>query len=121
MAERNRLKTAVRYYPGVAVVDLDGEINAFAQAALNDAYAEATSGQPGALLLNFGTVQYINSTGIALIVSLLTRARQSQRRLLACCLSPHYVEIFQITRLAEYIPIYEDEAGALLAASDVAS
>jgi anti-anti-sigma regulatory factor len=55
----------------------------------------------------------INSTGIALIVSLLARARKSKRKLLACGLSQHYVEIFQITRLVDFMSVFPDEASAL--------
>ena len=65
----------VRREPGGAVLDLRGEINGFAQEALDAAYAEAEKGNSGAILLNFEGVDYINSTGIALIVGLLARAR----------------------------------------------
>ena len=95
-------------------IDLHGEINAFADSALNAAYAQADQLNPTNIVLNFVDVDYINSTGIALIVSLLTRARKSQRRLAAYGLSNHYVEIFQITRLTEFIDIYPDEDNALV-------
>jgi anti-anti-sigma factor len=94
-------------------MDLHGEINAFAEDPLNAAYAEAESSNPRAILLNFGDVEYINSTGIALIVGLLSRARESGRRLLACGLSDHYAEIFSITRLADFMDVFPDEASAL--------
>ena len=58
-------------------------------------------------------IDYINSTGIALIVSLLGRARASQRRLSAYGLSDHYVEIFNITRLSDFMGIYPDEKSAV--------
>jgi anti-anti-sigma regulatory factor len=63
--------------------------------------------------LNFGGVDYINSTGIALIVTLLARARAARRRMLACGLSDHYVEIFNITRLADFMTVFPDESTAL--------
>ena len=104
----------VRHHrPRVAVVELHGEINAFAEDVLNAAYAEAEREAPDTILLNFSDVDYINSTGIALIVGLLARARTSHRRLLACGLSPHYVEIFSITRLADLMSVFPDEASAL--------
>ena len=103
----------MRHKSGMAIVDLHGEINAFAEDSLNAAYSEAESHGPEVILLNFGDVNYINSTGIALIVSLLARARASNRRLLACCLSDHYVEIFQITRLADFMSVFPDEASAM--------
>ena len=74
------LEATVRQEPSVAVIDLTGEINGFAEEALNAAYAEAESNDPEAILLNFEGVDYINSTGIALIVGLLAQARASDRR-----------------------------------------
>jgi anti-anti-sigma factor len=107
------LEAQVRHQPAVAIVDLHGEINAFAEDRLNAAYAEAESRAPDLILLNFSDVNYINSTGIALIVSLLARARKAKRRLLACGLSDHYVEIFQITRLVDFMNVFPDEKSAL--------
>ncbi len=105
----------VRRQPGTAIIDLRGEIDAFAESGLNAAYAEAESQDPSTILLNFGDVSYINSTGIALIVGLLAQARKSHRRLLVYSLSDHYTEIFQITRLADYMSIFPDESSALAA------
>ena len=97
----------------MAVIDLSGEINGFAQEVLDAAYAEAESNDPEAILLNFEDVDYINSTGIALIVGLLARARASKRRLLACNLSEHYMEIFDITRLSDFMSVFPDEESAM--------
>jgi anti-sigma B factor antagonist len=107
------LEAQVRHQPGIAIVDLQGEIDSFAEDVLNTAYAEAESRGANIILLNFSKVDYINSTGIALIVSLLARARKSKRRLLAYGLSDHYVEIFQITRLVDFMNVFPDEASAL--------
>ena len=99
--------------PRVAVIDLHGEINGFAEAILNDAYAEAEGEHPDVILLNFADVDYINSTGIALIVSLMAKARTAGCRVVACSLSKHYEEIFQITRLSDFMTIYPDQNTAL--------
>ena len=107
------LEAQVRHQPRVAIIDLHGEINAFAEDVLNSAYTDAESRKSDVILLNFSDVDYINSTGIALIVSLLARARKSKRRLLACGLSNHYVEIFQITRLVDFMNVFPDEKSAL--------
>ena len=111
------LEASVRYPPGVAVVDLHGEINGFGEEALNAGYTEAEAKDPEVVVLNFEGVDYINSTGIALIVSLLARARASKRRLLAYGLSDHYVEIFNITRLSDFMSVYPDEESAISEAS----
>jgi anti-anti-sigma factor len=107
------LAAGVRQAPGVAIIDLHGEINSFGEDVLNAAYAEAEQQAPDAFLLNFSDVKYINSTGIALIVGLLARARKAHRRVLACGLSDHYIEIFQITRLVDFMSVFPDESTAL--------
>jgi len=112
MAVRH-LEVEVRREPGGAVLDLRGEINGFAQEALDAAYTEAENGNPEAIILNFEGVDYINSTGIALIVGLLAKARASHKRLLACNLSEHYVEIFNITRLSDFMSVFPDEKSAM--------
>ena len=112
MIERH-LEAGVRRTSAGAVVDLRGEIDGFAEEALTAAYAEAEADNPGAILLNFEGVEYINSTGIALIVGLLARARAAKRRLLACNLSDHYVEIFNITRLSDFMNVFPDEESAM--------
>ncbi len=106
-------ETSVRSQPGAAVIDMRGEINGAADETLNAAYTEAESHDSTDIVLNFNDVDYINSTGIALIVGLLAQARKSHRRLVVYGLSDHYAEIFQITRLADFMNIYPDEATAL--------
>jgi anti-anti-sigma factor len=112
MAVRH-LEAEVRQERGRAILDLRGEINGFAQEALDAAYSEAESNDPEIILLNFEEVDYINSTGIALIVGLLARARVSKRRLVAFGLSDHYVEIFEITRLSDFMSVFPDEQSAM--------
>jgi anti-anti-sigma factor len=109
-------EASVRHNAASAIVDMRGEIDGFAEQALNTAYTEAASNNAPTILLNFTSVNYINSTGIALIVGLLAQARKSGRRLLTYGLSEHYVEIFKITRLSDFMNIFADEPAALAAA-----
>jgi anti-sigma B factor antagonist len=58
----------------------------------------------------------MNSGGIGLLVTLLVRAQRQRQNLLACGLTEHYRQIFELTRLDEAIGIYDDEDNALAAA-----
>ena len=107
------LSTSVRLEGDIAVIDMHGDINAFAEEGLNAAYNEAASHNTASIVLNFSGVEYINSTGIALIVGLMAQARKSHRRLLTCNLSDHYLEIFRVTRLSDFISIFPDEQSAI--------
>ena len=106
-------KAKVRYEDGKALVDLPARIDGSAEQTLNDAYAEATSRGTAQLVLNFSGVEFLSSTGIALIVGLLARSRKDGKKISSCGLSDHYREIFEITRLADFMQIYPDERSAL--------
>ena len=106
-------ESAVRYQGGTAVVDLPAQIDSTAEHTLNDAYAAAAAHGAKTVLLNFGGVEFLSSTGIALIVGILARARKDGRTITAASLSDHYKEIFEITRLADFMTIYADEKAAL--------
>jgi len=89
------------------VVELSGQISAGAESGLQEAYAEV-SAEPK-VLLDFSAVDYINSTGIALIVGILAQARKNGQELQATGLQEHYREIFRITRLSDFMTILDDE------------
>lgn len=103
------LEALVRDLDGSVTIELVGDIDGRAEAALDTAYAEVESAD--AVLLDFGRVSYINSTGIALIVGLLARARKNGQALSARGLSDHYRQIFEITRLSDFMTIVDGEEG----------
>lgn len=105
--------SGIRRSGRTAVIDLHGEIDARADAAIHAAFEEALAADPDVVLLNFGDVDYLNSTGIALVVGLLARSLKDGRQLLAFGLNDHYRELFRITRLADYVGLFRDEASAL--------
>ncbi len=108
----------VKVRPSVdfTVLELHGQVNRDAETELNRAYDAAAAAEAGSLLLNFSGVDYINSTGIAVIVGLLARARKDRRALAVCGLTDHYRTIFEITRLVDFMQVYPDEESALTGA-----
>lgn len=104
------LEARVQRGDGIATVALAGDVDGGAREALDAAYVEAAGA--ATLLLDFGDVAYINSTGIALIVGLLGRARADGVAVAACRLSDHYRQIFEITRLSDFMSIHADERSA---------
>ncbi len=105
-------EASIRPETGVTMIDLSGKIDSFAEQGLNTAFEEAERLPAQTIVLNFQNVGYINSTGIALIVGLLARARKQHRQLVVIGLSEHYTEIFRITRLSDFMSIYPDEVSA---------
>jgi anti-sigma B factor antagonist len=101
------LSHEIRRQGDVVEVVLSGRIDRDAAAALDEAYAAASVDAPAALQLDFTEVEYINSTGIALIVSILARARAQRIGVRAAGLTEHYLHIFEITRLSDFIEIVQ--------------
>lgn len=103
--------------PSVAIIDMQGQLTAAAEDALMEAYNTACQGNPRAIVLNFAGLEYMNSSGIGLLVTLLIRINRSGQRLLTYGLSDHYRHIFELTRLDDAIGVYDTESDALRAAS----
>ena len=98
------------------IIDIGGEVNAFAEGALMDAYTQACQDQAKAIILNFSGLEYMNSSGIGLLVTMLIRTQRQKQRLFAFGLSEHYRQIFELTQLDKAIGIHPSEAAALAAA-----
>ena len=96
-----------------SVVDITGDVTAACESDLMQAYGQASGPRTRAIILNFSGLEYMNSGGIGLLVTLLVRANRQRQRLLAFGLSTHYRQIFEITRLDEAIAIFDNDGAAL--------
>lgn len=105
----------------ISIIDIRGDVTAFAENVFMDAYTQASSNNTSAIILNFSDLEYMNSSGIGLLVTMLIRAQRQKQQLLAYGLSDHYQQIFELTRLNEAIAIYNDEETAVAAVDGVKS
>lgn len=113
MPEATVKMTVRRVNPTTSIVDIVGDVSAFAENVLMQAYDEASEATTRAIILNFTDLAYMNSSGIGLLVTLLIRTNRQKQRLLAYGLSDHYQRIFQLTRLNEAILTFPSEEAAL--------
>src|SRR5436305_576767 len=102
--------------PRTSVIDIEGDMTAAAEGVLMEAYGEANTPTTRTIILNFSGLEYMNSSGIGLLVTLLIRVNRQKQQLRAYGLSEHYHHIFELTRLNDAIKIYDSESGALAAA-----
>jgi anti-sigma B factor antagonist len=115
MPELNVSMTVRNPADAVNVIDIAGQVTGFAEQILGEAYDEANQSGTTMILLNFTDLEYMNSSGIGLLVTMLIRAQRNNCRLAAYGLSSHYRQIFELTRLDDAIAIFESEADALAA------
>jgi anti-sigma B factor antagonist len=102
--------------PTASVIQIDGDITSGSEAALMDSYGRAVASGARTIVLDFAGLEYMNSGGIGLLVTLLVRVQRQGQRLLAVGLNEHYRQILALTRLDEAIGIHDSEAAALAAA-----
>lgn len=100
-----------------SILRIEGDITSASEADLMAAYGLAVANGAKAVILDFSKLEYMNSGGIGLLVTLLVRAQRGGGRLVATGLSEHYRQIFLLTRLDEAIEIHHDEVAAMAAAT----
>jgi anti-anti-sigma factor len=96
----------------LVALELSGRLDATVAAAVSAAYARLLDGVPGpaTVVLDFTAVDYINSSGIAVVVGVLGRARAAGHTVVALGLTPHYRHVFEITRLSDFLTVADDLA-----------
>jgi len=98
-----------------SAIEIHGDVTAASEDALMEAFTAATDAGAKIVLLDFAGLEYMNSGGIGLLVTLLVRAKRQKQQLLASGLNDHYRQSFELTRLDEAIAIHANEADALAA------
>ncbi|HZZ41236.1 MAG TPA: STAS domain-containing protein [Acidobacteriaceae bacterium] len=93
----------------VTVLRFSGDISSSSREAVLGAWQNVTSGP---VLLDFSKVDYINSSGIALVIQMLMEADKTGRKVAAFGLTPHFQKVFTMVGIAKYAGLYKDEATA---------
>ncbi|MBI3941858.1 MAG: STAS domain-containing protein [Chloroflexi bacterium] len=116
------LKVDIRKVTGPApfsdmhIIDLQGDVNSAGDAAIKAAYNSATGEGARHILFNFEKVEYINTSGIAVLIGIVMDAQKAQQKILFFHVNRHYQKIFDLVRLPMYAKIYDSEAEAVAAA-----
>ena len=97
-----------------AVVNLEGDITTFAEESITKAVQSALS-DCRSIVLNFEGVEYINSSGIAILISIVTEMMKKGGKLLIANLTPHYQKIFRMVGLNQYTTVFNNLEEALAA------
>ena len=116
MAEATVTMTVRRVNDAAAVIEVKGDVTAACEGDLMDAFNDASGGGTRVVGLDFSGLEYMNSSGIGLLVTLLVRANRQRQRLVAFGLTEHYRQIFSLTRLDDAIRLFDSEHDALSAA-----
>jgi anti-anti-sigma factor len=98
---------------GLAVIYTEGYINnAGGEEIAKAAYALLGTGV-NRLLLDLEKTKIVNSIGISILIEIIEKMIEIDGKLGFCCLTPTIEKTFHIMGLAQYAPIFPDEATAV--------
>ena len=113
MQQANEIRLEKR--GAVTLFDIRGDITAFSEPFLNDAYGKADAQAADKLLFNFDKDAYINSGGIAVLIQILAQTRKNNQRIGISGLSDHFVKIFNMVGITKFADIHTSVETALSA------
>ena len=99
----------------VTVLRFEGDIASTSKEAVLGAYQALPKGTTRLVLLDFTGVEYINSSGIALIIQLLIEATNAGQKVYAFGLSPHFTKVFTMVGITKYAGLFPNQTEALAA------
>jgi anti-anti-sigma factor len=99
----------------VTAIRFEGDISSASREAVLGAYQALPKNDVKKILLDFTKVEYINSSGIALVIQLLIEAKAAGQTVHAVGLSAHFVKVFTMVGITKYAGLFPTQAEALAA------
>ena len=104
--------TASSPKPEVALVSLEGEIDVYTSTKLKQDLTQIIADGAKFVVLNLSKVEYLDSTGLGLLIGALKRLRENKGNLVIVSPSTRITRVFEITGLYKVFSIYASETEA---------
>jgi anti-anti-sigma factor len=111
MEQENEIRLERR--GGVTLMDIRGDVTAFSEPFVRDAYKKAHDQGTSRILLKFEEKAYINSGGIAVLIQLLAETKRNNQQIGITGLSNHFKKIFNMVGITKFAKIYNTVEEAL--------
>ncbi len=99
----------------VSVMRFAGDITSTSEAAILGTFQGLSPDTSKRILLDFSQVEYLNSSGIALIIQLMYAASKNGQAIQTFGLTPHFQKVFTMVGITKYTQLHSDEATACAA------
>ena len=99
----------------ITCLSFSGDISSVSKDAIVGTYQALDKATNKRILLDFKGVEYLNSSGIALVIQVLMEANKSGQTIAICGLTPHFTKVFTMVGITKYATLYADETAALAA------
>lgn len=102
-----------RDHGGIAILDLSGRLDLSSGTILKEHIKKLFAKNVTSVHLNLAGVEFINSSGLGSLVSIMKETRLVKGRFTLSNLANYVQEIFEITQLSHIFEIYTTEEEAL--------
>ena len=109
---QNTTRTETRVKNDIGIIDIEGEVTSFSEEVLSKSYEDLSAEGLNKICFNFDQVKYINSAGMAVLISILTQSRKREQTLRCFGLTEHFQKIFDMVGITKYMAHFEDEQRA---------
>jgi anti-anti-sigma factor len=101
----------------ITVIRFAGDITSASQAAVLGTY-QGLPESAKRILLDFSRVEYLNSSGIALVIQMMIAASKHGQTIKTFGLTPHFQKVFTMVGITKYTSLHPDEQTACAAFSE---
>ena len=103
---------------GVTILVIEGDIDLNSSPQMRTKFGELIQRQAVKIVINFGKVDYIDSSGLATLVEMLQRLKKSQGQMRLAHMSEKVKNLFEVTKLDKLFRIYNSEVEAMATFSE---
>lgn len=90
------------------IIHMEGVFDAEAESSISELYQQINIEDGKNIVLNFHDVNRVNSTGIAILLNIVSESKEKGQQIVFCNLSTHFNRIFDIVGLTQFVEIVPD-------------
>lgn len=107
------LRIEARKESEASVIELHGDVSADGEELIKDAYHAAIADGGGPVLINLAGAEYINTSGISILITIGMEAKEQGVTVVVSGASAHYKKVFDLVRFSSFVSMFDDESAAL--------
>ena len=103
----------ISYEDGLPVLHIKGQLSFQSSENIFENYAKITAEPNSRILISFAETEYINSSGVSVLVEILRQAKKENKNIEFSDLNQNLQNVFNIIGLSSYITIHQNIKEAL--------
>ncbi|MDZ4725945.1 MAG: STAS domain-containing protein [Leptospira sp.] len=113
MIEEFKIRLGFENGGALPVIHIAGEITSEAEDEIVQSYESIPTDKKSRVILNFTDTSYINSAGIATLISLITKSSESHGKIEFAGLNNHFRKVMDIVGLTDFVLIHDSLDSAI--------